>query len=971
MIYRIEVSPRAREWDARGLALQKDVEIAGFSGISGVEVHDIYFLSGGELDAATVDRACEALLVDPVIETFRVGDVQAGKAATEDGTRVVEVTPKPGVTDTAAESLIRTARAIGIDTIERAATGKRYVLAGTPGDDDVRAIAGSLLANEVVQAWAMSERLPPPFVAEAGTPLPPEIVPVRAADDDSLLAISKERRLALDLKEMRAVKAHFVAEGRDATDLELETLAQTWSEHCVHKTFKALIHHSEPGREEVVDSIFDQYIKAATRATDSPWLKSVFVDNAGIVGFDDKYDIAFKVETHNHPSALEPFGGANTGVGGVVRDIIGVSAYPIATTDVLCFGPADLPADALPHGVLHPRRIAAGVISGVEDYGNKMGIPTVNGAILYDRGYTANPLVFCGCLGILPKGSHKTDPQIGDHIVVLGGRTGRDGLRGATFSSMEMGTETALVAGSSVQIGHPIAEKAVLEAIKIARDEGLYTAITDCGAGGLSSAVGEMGSELGAEVHLERVTLKYAGLSPWEVWLSEAQERMVMAVSEPKRARLQAICDRLDVDMYVLGTFTGDGRLRVLDRGEVVGDMPMALLHDGIPRRELTSRWDPPTAEQTAVPELGDVDIAAELLALLSEPNIRSKEDTVRTYDHEVQAGTVVKPFSGPRTDGPNDGAVLVPLDRVEGRGDEAAPMAGPGVALAVGVNPQYGKLDPYAMAWSAVDECFRNLVAVGADPDRVAILDNFCWGNPRLPDRLGALVRCSRGCYDAAVEYGAPYISGKDSLNNEYTGADGDKHAIPGTLLISGLGIVPVADMTATSALKAPKNKLYVIGETANELGGSAFWRRRGALGDGVPQPAAKPLVRLRALHKAIAQGVVAAVHDCSEGGVAVAVAEMCVGGRLGADIDLSALPVSERAGLDAHVAAFSESNGRFVVEVAPGRAAALAALLTDVAHAPIGTACEAARLRLHYGGQACGETSIDDLARAFLPAS
>ena len=335
------------------------------------------------------------------------------------------------------------------------------------------------------------------------------------------------------------------------------------------------------------------YIRAATEKVNKPWVRSAFVDNAGIVQFDDQYDLAFKVETHNHPSALEPFGGANTGVGGVVRDVIGVSARPIANTDVLCFGPQDLPFEALPAGVLHPRRIASGVIAGIEDYGNKMGIPTVNGAFFYDPGYTANPLVFCGCLGILPHGSHRTTPQAGDLAVVLGGRTGRDGLRGATFSSMEMDHQTGEIAGSAVQIGHPIHEKQVLEAVLLARDEQLYTAITDCGAGGLSSAVGEMGKDLGATVHLERVPLKYPGLRPWEIWLSEAQERMVLAVPPDNWPRLQALCADLDVEATALGTFTGDGRLRIYYGEQLVGNLDAEFLHDGIPRRYLKAEWKP------------------------------------------------------------------------------------------------------------------------------------------------------------------------------------------------------------------------------------------------------------------------------------------------------------------------------------------------------------------------------------------
>ncbi|MBC7256781.1 MAG: phosphoribosylformylglycinamidine synthase subunit PurL, partial [Chloroflexi bacterium] len=445
-------------------------------------------------------------------------------------------------------------------------------------------------------------------------------------------------------------------------------------------------------RTQQIDGLLRTYIQAATRAIHAPWVLSAFVDNAGIMAFDERYEVSFKVETHNHPSALEPFGGANTGVGGVVRDIIGVSARPIANTDVLCFGPLDMPLEELPTGVLHPRRIYQGVVKGIEDYGNKMGIPTVNGAIYFDPGYTANPLVYCGCVGIAPRGAHPRQAQAGDLIVVLGGRTGRDGLHGATFSSIELTDETGVTSSGAVQIGNPITEKMMLDAILQARDERLYHAITDCGAGGLSSAVSEMGRSVGAEVHLERVPLKYHGLQPWEIWLSEAQERMVLAVPPEHEARLRAICEGYSVEMTVIGTFSGDGRLRLYYDGMPVADMAMEFLHEGIPRRHLKAVWRPPSRPKQAPPER-PMDAGDLLIRMLAHPNVRSKEDVVRRYDHEVQGGTVIKPFAGRWDDGPSDGAVIKPLEvRDSWRG----------LAIGCGFNPAYGEIDPYAMAVSA-----------------------------------------------------------------------------------------------------------------------------------------------------------------------------------------------------------------------------------------------------------------------------
>ena len=1004
MIYRVEVQTKAAFADVRGARIAEQATLLGLAGVERVTVSDLYFLQG-DLDPADVERITASLLVDPVVEEARVGAPDAPIPVPE-GAVTVEVAWLPGVTDSVAESLLAGARTAGIERLQHAASGHRYVVQGDVDDEGARRLATGLLANGVVQYFAVGRPVEPAFVFGRQTDDTVEVIRLSDVDDRTLEAVSAARRLSLDLHEMRAIRDYFRGVGREPTDIELEMLAQTWSEHCVHKTFRALIHYEErpapldggaggdgkdDAREssaadadpathrETIDGMLKTYIRAATDKAGKDWVHSAFVDNAGIVAFDDHLDLAFKVETHNHPSALEPFGGANTGVGGVVRDVIGVSARPIANTDVLCFGPPDLPASELPEGVLHPRRIADGVIHGVEDYGNKMGIPTVNGAIVYDPGYTANPLVYCGCLGVLPRGSHPRAPKPGDLIVVIGGRTGRDGLRGATFSSMEMDHMTGDVAGSAVQIGHPIHEKQGLDAILVARDEGLYHAITDCGAGGLSSAVGEMAEGLGAEVHLDRVPLKYAGLRPWEIWLSEAQERMVLAVPPENWARVNEICDGRDVEATVLGQFDDSGELVLRYGGRPVGSLSLALLHDGIPRRELRAVWTPPVSAHAADPAPfapqaaagdGSGDWTETLLALLATPGIRSKEDVVRRYDHEVQGGTVVKPFSGVADDGPNGAAVLVPTDAQTTRPLTAKDRGAPGprgVALGVGVNPFYGALDPYAMAWAAVDEAFRNVVAVGADPDHVSLLDNFCWGNPSLPDRLGGLVRCARGCHDAAVALGAPYVSGKDSLNNEYTGKDGRKHAIPGTILVSALGIVPDVHRTVTADLKTAGDVVYAVGTTRAELGASAYLRLHGALGATVPQPPVRALMLYRALHGAIRAGLVQACQDCSEGGLAVAAAEMAIGGRRGLKLRLDRAPGASTVARE-DALAFSESLGRFLVAVRPDDAPAVERHLAGLPFARIGVVREDDRvLLLGHAGQPLVETTVAALERAW----
>lgn len=972
MSIRIEV--RRRDQRVRNDIVQGAVAL-GIQGLTDCTSTHLYFLSANP-GAESINRLCASLLCDPVTEvaTWHSLDSDfADRSAIhnpQSAMHEVEVSLRPGVTDVAARELVRGMVEIGLPACE-VVTATRYELQGDLSEAELRKVARGLLCNETIEHFTLGATLPH-FGADITASDQVEIIPVRGLSAEALNALSKRRLLSLDLAEMQTVQAFYDQLGRDPTDVELETLAQTWSEHCVHKTFRAAIDFTwlnadgSLHKQEQVDGLLRQYIRAATDAVYPDWLKSAFVDNAGIIAFDDQFDLAFKVETHNHPSALEPFGGANTGTGGVVRDIIGVSARPIATTDVLCFGPQDFPHDQLPEGVLHPARIADGVVAGIGDYGNKLGLPTVNGAVIYDVGYLGNPLVFCGCVGLLPIGKHVTQSSPGDLVVALGGRTGRDGIHGATFSSAELAHDTLETAGSAVQIGDPITEKGLIEVIEIARDQQLYSAITDCGAGGFSSAVGEMGKELGVDIELTRAPLKYPGLSPWEIWISEAQERIVIAVPPSKLAALQSVCDLWDVELSVLGTFTGDGDLRVRHNGRIVAEMPMEFLHDGLPRRQMKGVWqDKETGGQgdkesgrqgesvTAIQGLSWQDPKSKiqnpndlLLQMLAHPTIASKEAIVRKYDHEVRGGTLVRPFTGPQMDGPSDAAVLKPLGTWQ---------HSQAFALSVGINPQIGTVDPYAMAVSAIDESFRNIVAVGADPDRIAILDNFCWGNPTYPDRLGALVRCCQGCYDGAVAYRAPFISGKDSLYNEFNGKP-----IPGTLLISAIGLVPEMERCVTSHLKQAGNLLYLIGETKAELGGSLLHQLTGETAGIAPSMPVEPLIRYRLLHQAIRQGLVQSCHDLSEGGLAVALAEMALAGRLGVDVEL------EGTG-DWAIALFSESNGRLLIEVTAEDAARVEAIFVGQALTKLGAVNDRQSLLIRGGEARLIDLPVEQLLSAW----
>jgi len=1032
-----------------------------------IRTAQLYRLSVGETFTSThLDTLISQLLIDPVVQEASVSTDGTDTTLFPASWHTVDVFFHAGVTDTLAESVLSGARLLGIPGLQRVETGQRYLLDASLSEPVVCAIAQALLYNPVIQdyelrlvgsASILSSHAKP---ADTSSPAIAPVVrtfPLSNMSDEELLALSKAGMLALNLDEMRAIQAYFRREGREPTDVELETLAQTWSEHCSHKTFRATIDYRELDFEgntlarERIPGLLKHYLMRATGQVRRPWVVSAFRDNAGVIRFTEDMDIAFKVETHNHPSAIEPFGGANTGVGGVIRDVLGVSAQPIACTDILCFGPPQTPLESLPSGVLSPRRVADGVVNGVRDYGNKMGIPTVNGAILYNEGYIYNPLVFCGCLGMLPHGSHPQQAQPGDLIVILGGRTGRDGIHGATFSSGEMSSEVMASAGSAVQIGAPITEKKVSDVILAARERKLYTAITDCGAGGFSSAIGEMAAHTGARVELANAPLKYAGLAPWEIWLSEAQERMVLAVPPAHIEALRAICAIEEVEATVLGTFTDDHRLIVTHHGYTVASLDMSFLHNGRPARTLEAVWTNQTDHATSirpftpghvmlsgseasepcssmVPFHADASLPLSmtwneiLLALLAHPTIASKEDVVRRYDHEVQGATVLKPLVGRASNGPGDAAVLQPIldeplqppapmpgaspmpaasldaparrpgarrppaPRPPARGgptihdapDECGgwgmgayivgpPLAGglgagglgdaaglgdvglgdaglgdthnldagdlgtadnldtddpggAGIVLSNGINPLYGRIDPYQMALNAVDEALRNLTAVGGDIERAALLDNFCWGNPNDPRQLGMLVRAVQGCYDAAVGFGTPFISGKDSLNNEYR-SGGQRIPVIPTLLISAVGIIDDAARTIDMSLKAPGNLLYLIGTTRNELAASHYAEIR-PLPAGLARQTRVPHVDvaharalMNALGKAIRRGLVQSCHDLSEGGLALAAAEMSLAGLLGINIDVDGIGEN----INDIIALFSESPSRFLVEIAP----------------------------------------------------
>ena len=905
MIYRIDVRtrPSAREgrgaFDPAGEAIRHQIREFGVD-VGPVSTWRIFLL---DMDASReqVERVATELVADPVVDEAVVVDGRsdgATKRRSDDGGSRIEVHLKPGVMDPVAASTEMAIRDMGL-AVREVRTGRAFVIDGKVDRKELERIGGRILANGVIESVHFDRFVPKEFPAGHAYALRLRHVPIRELSDEQLQKLSREGHLFLSLAEMKAVQSYFREQNREPTDVELETIAQTWSEHCVHKTLKSAVEvevRDEDGKTTgrrrygnlIKETIFDSTIALMNRGL-KDFCLSVFADNAGVIAFDETDAVCFKVETHNHPSAIEPYGGAATGVGGVIRDILGtgLAAKPIANTDVFCVAFPAKKLEQLPRGVIHPKRVLQQVVAGVRDYGNRMGIPTVNGAVYFDDRYLGNPLVFCGCVGVIPRDKIHKAARPGDAIVVMGGRTGRDGIHGATFSSAELTDTHADEFSHAVQIGNAITEKKVADVVLAARDRGLFTAITDLGAGGLSSAVGEMGEKVGAEVHLERVPLKYAGLRYDEIWISEAQERMALSVPQDKVAELLELARGEDVEATVIGTFGTPAQELILRyNGTEVCRLGMHFLHKGIPmptRKAIVTEHAP--SAQSAIGNRQSAIASPQsfkdrLLKTLAHPNIASKHWIIRQYDHEVQGGSVIKPLVGPEQIGPSDAAVIRPkLNSYRG------------VAIACGLAPHVK--DPYEMAIWSIDEAIRNVVSVGGDPARTAILDNFCWPSVDDDKTMGDLVRTCEACRDAALALGIPFISGKDSLHNQFTNQEtGEVLRIPNTLLISAISVIDDVRKCVTMDLKGRTNRVALI---------------------AAKNPA--DLANLAATHRAVAriirEGLVVSAHDVSDGGVAVAAAEMCIASGLGMIVGAETF-LSESA--------FAEGPGRYLVELREG---------------------------------------------------
>ncbi|MBN2433848.1 MAG: phosphoribosylformylglycinamidine synthase [Spirochaetes bacterium] len=859
----------------------------------------------------------------------------------------ISVAKMPGVTDdegTSAQKTLADFLGRQIDTnTQHIFVQDVYFFEKEMDKNSLKRIAADLLGNKLINHFEYGK----PSDFKQYVPAVDVVVDNRVEnidifiDDDKLLKLSRDMVLSMDIEELRAIQDYYrdekVLNKREKsglpsipTDCELEILAQTWSEHCKHKEFAAKITYTNKvtGETKEIDSLFKTYIKGSTekirenlKKNANDWLLKVFNDNAGVVELNKKDTFIWKVETHNSPSAIDPYGGAITGILGNNRDPLctGIGGGRLLfNTNVLCFGDPYYEGELI-DTQLHPRRIFEGVVKGIEDGGNKSGIPTVNGSIIFDERYAGKPLVYCGTAGIIPreyKGRNAWEKHIdkGDRIIMAGGRVGKDGIHGATFSSTELNEFSP---SSAVQIGSPITQKLLADFLERATERGLIKCSTDNGAGGLSSSIGELATiSNGAIVDLENVPLKYSGLKPWEVFLSESQERMSLVVEPRYIKEVFNLAEEMEVELTDIGEFSSDGDLVIRYDGKTIASLDLDFLHDGVPRKHMNAQWDGVDVNEPTIPEIDDYNMV--LKKLLSSLNICSKEWVIRQYDHEVKGKSVLKPLMGDGNS-PQDAAVVrTSFDSFEG------------VAVSNGIIPRYGDIDAYQMSAGSFDEAVRQIISAGGELPNLeksngifwTVNDNFCVpdslydpvNNPDGKVKLAKLVQMCEALYDMSTFFDIPMTSGKDSMKNDFKGG-GKKISVPPTILYSMAAKIKDVRRCVSSNFKAADDLVYVLGETYDELGGSEFYRIYNELGANVPVVRPELAKKLyTAVSQANRESLIESSHDISDGGLAVCLAECCFGTAFGVNASIDSIASAGR-----NAALFGESHSRFVVSVAP----------------------------------------------------
>lgn len=898
-IHEIRVFQTGDDPDGRAVAGEAKRTL-GLNEAAEVNTARVYRLQG--VDSEEAEYLARQLLADPITEAY---ELDQGSDLTDPNR--VEVAYKPGVMDPAAASIKKAAEDLGVEP-EAVSSSREYIFNGL-ASSEVCEVVSRLLVNRTVQHVVFES---PQSLTFEGSVGPVELIPIAGVAPDQLAVIAKKHDLTLDAAKWEAIQGQFKKLGREPKDCELHLIDGRWSEHCVHETFNAKV--IVGGQEK--SPLFDR-IKSASRQYFGDFVVSAFEDNSGVIRFYDGMALCGKVETHNSPSALEPYGGAMTGSGGVFRDIMGTGqgAKTIISTDMFCFASPDMDESLLPPGTLHPDYLQRRVVQGVRDYGNRMGIPTANGSIHYDNDFRAKPSVIVGAYGILPESrAQKGESRVGDLVVAIGGRTGRDGIHGATFSSIEMTDRTSNIHSSAVQIGNAIEEKRMFDALLEARDLDCIRAMTDCGAAGFSSAIGEMAENIGVTVDISLAPLKYEGLAPWEIWMSESQERMVAAISPGNIDVFMEICRKFNVEATVLGRFDGSHMLTVNYDDQNVVELDYDFLKNGLPQKTMLAKWERPKVDEIRpeVPETSEEWIRR-LKAVLSHGNIASKEAVVRQYDHGVQGGNIVSPYGGVTQEGPNDALVIRPLlDKPYG------------VVQSHGMNPVLNRLDPYWGSVWAVTEAMTNYVAVGGNPDEVALINNYIWPSPD-ERAMGSLDMSVDAVVDMMHVLKAPVVSGKDSLSSTYkrrneAGEVVEVIEIPPVLCMSAFGRIPDVEKTATSDIKKTGSQLYLVGQPSHGMGGSTYYEISGGSSGDIPKIDRGMLMpTFRAIFRGIQSNKIVACHDVSEGGVLTTVSEMCFGGDCGADITAPQrmLPYSTNRPDEA---LFNETAGCFVVELAEG---------------------------------------------------
>lgn len=987
MLVKLELGLLERVVDVQGRKIAGKIADELKIAVDSVRVIDCFTISGitGMQQQEVLEKQ---ILHDPVLHQ------PSFTPLARDFDWIIEVGYRPGVTDNQGRTAAQTLRMVLGEKDERIQvyTSRQYLIKGELTRETIEHIAADLLANELIQRFDIKnlqqwqqepgfDLVEPKVTGKAGDKV--ETIDLKSLNDEELMRLSREMVLALSLEEMHTIREYYdrpqISENRKSlklpgqpTDVELECLAQTWSEHCKHKIFNALInyHNKDTGRTERVDSLFNTFIAGSTKDIrrqkgDKDFCQSVFKDNAGVIAFDEEMDVCIKVETHNSPSALDPYGGALTGIVGVNRDPMGtgMGANLLCNTDVFCFA-SPFYGQQLPPRLLHPRRVMEGVREGVEHGGNKSGIPTVNGAVVFEERYLGKPLVFCGTVGTMPAFIHgrpgyEKKALPGDLIVMTGGRIGKDGIHGATFSSEELHEGSPATA---VQIGDPITQRKMYDFIMRARDMGLYNAITDNGAGGLSSSVGEMAEDSGGcDLDLSLAPLKYDGLKPWEILLSEAQERMTLAVPESRIEEFLSLAAEMDVEATVLGRFTSDGMFKVRYGAKHVACLEMDFLHNGLSQMKLEAEWQKPVFPEQVI-QKGVQESGEFLSEMLGRLNICSREYIIRQYDHEVQGGSVIKPLMGVNADGPGDAAVVRP-DLAKNTG----------LVISNGICPKYSDYDAYWMMANAIDEAVRNNVAVGGNLRHMAGVDNFCWCDPVVSDKnpdgrykLAQLVRANQALAHYCRAYGVPCVSGKDSMKNDYVSGD-MRISIPPTVLFSVMSVIDDINLCVSSDFKSSQEAIYILGLTRVELGGSEYHSRLGVNCGQVPQvDALSARQRYLTLHEAMRKKLVTACHDLSDGGLGVALTEMAIGGGKGACIDMDLVPADDHNAYWPDLF-YSESASRFLVSVRPEDRADFEKLFSGQIWACIGETISADELKVQSGEKLLMSARISDLAKAW----